>query len=49
MQNYEQMEAEKTKFLIAEQEQKVREKEAETVRKVAIINMEKELEQKGNS
>ncbi|KRX91208.1 Erlin-1 [Trichinella pseudospiralis] len=36
-QNYEQMEAEKTKLLIAEQHQKLVEKEAETERKRAII------------
>lgn len=40
-QNYEAMEAEKTKLLIAEQRQKVVEKEAETERKRAIIEAEK--------
>ncbi|KRX19368.1 Erlin-1 [Trichinella nelsoni] len=40
-QNYEQMEAEKTKLLIAEQHQKLVEKEAETERKRAIIEAEK--------
>merc|ERR1719245_2818193 len=40
--NYELMEAEKTKLLIATQRQKVVEKEAETERKKAIISAEKE-------
>jgi len=40
--NYEIMEAEKTKLLIAEQRQKVVEKEAETERKRAIIEAEKQ-------
>lgn len=39
--NYEMMEAEKTKLLIAEQKQKVVEKDAETERKKAIIDAEK--------
>ncbi|XP_070544315.1 erlin-2-B-like [Ptychodera flava] len=39
--NYEAMEAEKTKLLIAQQRQKVIEKEAETERKKAIIEAEK--------
>ncbi|XP_075735713.1 erlin-1 isoform X1 [Rhipicephalus microplus] len=39
--NYEMMEAEKTKLLIAEQRQKVVEKDAETDRKKAIIDAEK--------
>lgn len=39
--NYEQMEAEKTKLLVAIQHQKVVEKEAETERKKAIIEAEK--------
>lgn len=39
--NYEEMEAEKTKLLIAVQKQKVIEKEAETDRKKAIIEAEK--------
>lgn len=39
--NYEMMEAEKTKLLIAVQKQKVVEKEAETERKKAIIEAEK--------
>jgi len=39
--NYEQMEAEKTKLLIATQAQKVAEKEAQTERKRAIIEAEK--------
>lgn len=39
--NYEMMEAEKTKLLIAEQKQKVVEKDAETDRKKAIIDAEK--------
>ena len=53
--NYEQMEGEKTKLLIAEQKQKVVEKEAQTDRKKAIIEAEKiasvskiQLEQKIN-
>uniref|UniRef100_A0A1I7VHQ3 PHB domain-containing protein n=1 Tax=Loa loa TaxID=7209 RepID=A0A1I7VHQ3_LOALO len=40
-QNYEQMEAEKTKLLVAIQHQKVVEKEAETERKKAVIEAEK--------
>merc|ERR1719273_2637956 len=40
--NYELMEGEKTKLLIATQRQKVVEKEAETERKKAIISAEKE-------
>jgi len=40
--DYERMEAEKTKLLIATQRQKVVEKEAETERKRAIISAEKE-------
>ncbi|XP_064458520.1 erlin-1-like [Ornithodoros turicata] len=39
--NYEMMEAEKTKLLIAEQRQKVVEKDAETDRKKALIDAEK--------
>ncbi|CAI6361957.1 unnamed protein product [Macrosiphum euphorbiae] len=42
--NYEIMEAEKTKLLIAEQRQKVVEKEAETERKRAIIEAEKQAQ-----
>ena len=40
--NYELMEAEKTKLLISTQRQKVVEKEAETDRKKAVIEAEKE-------
>lgn len=40
--NYELMESEKTKLLITTQRQKVVEKEAETDRKKAIIEAEKE-------
>ena len=40
--NYELMEAEKTKLLISTQRQKVVEKEAETERKKAVIEAEKE-------
>jgi len=40
-QNYESMEAEKTKYLIEEQRQKVVEKEAETKRKLAITEAQK--------
>lgn len=40
--NYEQMEGEKTKLLISEQHQKLVEKDAETDRKKAIIEAEKE-------
>ena len=40
--NYELMEAEKTMLLIATQRQKVVEKEAETARKKAVIEAEKE-------
>ncbi|XP_006820497.2 erlin-1-like [Saccoglossus kowalevskii] len=42
--NYEAMEAEKTKLLIAEQRQRVVEKEAETERKKAIIEAQKNAE-----
>jgi regulator of protease activity HflC (stomatin/prohibitin superfamily) len=42
--NYGLMEAEKTKLLIANQKQKVEEKTAETTRKLAIIQAEKEAE-----
>jgi len=42
--NYGLMEAEKTKLLIASQKQKVDEKTAETQRKLAIIDAEKEAE-----
>merc|ERR1719373_1407148 len=42
--NYELMEAEKTKLLIATQHQKVVEKEAETDRKRAVIEAEKEAQ-----
>ncbi|XP_078579220.1 erlin-2-B-like isoform X1 [Branchiostoma floridae x Branchiostoma japonicum] len=42
--NYEAMEAEKTKLLVAIQKQKVVEKEAETERKKAIIEAEKQKE-----
>lgn len=42
--NYGQMEAEKTKLLIANQKQKVDEKTAETKRKLAVIEAEKEAE-----
>merc|ERR1719431_1705953 len=42
--NYGLMEAEKTKLLIANQKQKVDEKTAETERKLAIIEAEKEAE-----
>ncbi|XP_031552223.1 erlin-1-like [Actinia tenebrosa] len=40
--NYELMEAEKTKLMIAQQKQKVVEKEAETERKKAVIEAEKQ-------
>ncbi len=40
--NYELMESEKTKLLISTQRQKVVEKEAETERKKAVIEAEKE-------
>jgi len=43
-QNYELMEAEKTKLLIATQHQKVVEKEAETERKRAVIEAEKQAQ-----
>ncbi|CAJ0569194.1 unnamed protein product, partial [Mesorhabditis spiculigera] len=43
-QNYEQMEAEKTKLLVAVEHQKVVEKEAETDRKRAIIEAEKKAQ-----
>nr|CDS31008.1 erlin 2 [Hymenolepis microstoma] len=42
--NYESMEAEKTKLLIAEQHQRVVEKEAETERRRAVIEAEKAAE-----
>ena len=42
--NYEQMEAEKTRLMIAVQTQKVREKEAETERKQAVIDAEKKAQ-----
>ena len=42
--NYELMEAEKTKLLITTQRQKVVEKEAETERKKAVIEAEKEAQ-----
>jgi len=42
--NYQLMEAEKTKLLITNQKQKVEEKTAETERKLAIIEAEKEAE-----
>ncbi|KIH61869.1 SPFH/Band 7/PHB domain protein [Ancylostoma duodenale] len=42
--NYEQMEAEKTKLLVATQHQKVVEKEAETERKKAVIEAEKKAQ-----
>ncbi|KAH8874115.1 Erlin-2 [Schistosoma japonicum] len=42
--NYEAMEAEKTKLLIAEQHQKLIEREAETERRRAIIEAEKQAE-----
>ena len=42
--NYEEMEAEKTRFLIANEKQKVVEKEAETIRKQNIIKAESEAE-----
>eukprot|EP00055_Hartaetosiga_balthica_P003735 m.8837 g.8837 ORF g.8837 m.8837 type:complete len:339 (+) comp3269_c0_seq1:98-1114(+) len=42
--NYEKMEAEKTKLLIATERQKVVEKEAETERKHAVIDAEKNAE-----
>lgn len=42
--NYESMEAEKTKFLIVQERQKVVEKEAETERKRAVIEAEKKAE-----
>merc|ERR1719273_2470353 len=44
--NYELMEAEKTKLLISTQRQKVIEKDAETERKKAVIEAEKEAMQK---
>eukprot|EP00053_Salpingoeca_punica_P012759 m.114609 g.114609 ORF g.114609 m.114609 type:complete len:314 (-) comp16032_c0_seq1:2525-3466(-) len=49
-QNYELMEAEKTRLLVAQQHQRVVEKEAETERKKAVINAEKEaaVQQIGN-
>lgn len=43
-QNYEHMEAEKTKLLVATQHQRVVEKEAETERKKAVIEAEKALQ-----
>merc|ERR1712158_116005 len=42
--NYELMEAEKTKLLISTQRQRVVEKEAETERKKAVIEAEKEAQ-----
>lgn len=42
--NYEQMEAEKTKLMVATQHQKVVEKEAETDRKKAVIEAEKKAQ-----
>lgn len=42
--NYEEMESEKTKFLIANERQKVVEKEAETTRKQNIIRAQSEAE-----
>merc|ERR1719419_400172 len=42
--NYVKMEAEKTKLMIATQRQKVDEKTAETERKLAVINAEKEAQ-----
>ena len=42
--NYELMEAEKTKLLISTQRQKVVEKDAETERKKAVIEAEKEAQ-----
>eukprot|EP00808_Paulinella_micropora_P006157 g46508.t1 len=42
--NYERMEEEKTKLLVASQKQKVEEKEAQTAKKKAIIEAEKEQE-----
>ncbi len=42
--NYELMESEKTKLLISTQKQKVVEKEAETERKKAVIEAEKEAQ-----
>lgn len=42
--NYEEMESEKTKFLIANERQKVIEKEAETTRKQNIIRAQSEAE-----
>jgi hypothetical protein len=44
--NYELMEAEKTKLLISTQRQKVVEKDAETERKKAVIEAEKEAQVK---
>lgn len=43
-QNYESMEAEKTKLMIATQAQAVKEKEAETIRKQAVIEAEKKAQ-----
>ncbi len=42
--NYEEMESEKTKYLIANERQKVIEKEAETSRKQNIIKAQSEAE-----
>lgn len=42
--NYEEMEAEKTRYLIANERQKVIEKEAETSRKQNIIKAQSEAE-----
>lgn len=44
MKNYQQMESEKTKFLIANEKQKVTEKESETLRKRDIILAESQAE-----
>jgi len=44
MRNYQQMESEKTKFLIANEKQKVSEKESETTRKRDIILAQSQAE-----
>lgn len=44
MQNYENIESQKTKLQIATQEQKVKEQQAETIRKEARIKAESEAE-----
>jgi len=44
MKNYQQMESEKTKFLIANEKQKVSEKESETIRKRDIILAQSQAE-----